>query len=341
MKGNNLFERATSELSQDAVLLWLLKESSVNKEVLSNLLGRNTKGEKVKNTLINGIDAISEPKKQKHQVDISVEFTDMNKKKHIVLIEDKTGTELHNQQMIKYIAGIPSDYDFIHFVLFKTGVFSFIEKEHFETESAAIIDKGNNYSELVRQVLPKDEKRVQGYLDTIRKTKREGISIHLFLPDSFSDICNENHFEAGWKKDYLDYFKEIVRQRKAKKKQGFNSFIAQSNYSSEQFAGIIGAGDRKGFFNRPNNGGGRRTYDYQILGFCGKNKEGDESLRNRFYIKPIILFSGNDKPFVEASIVLHFFWQVDGDKSNDMTNYLPFNKLNKAQQQSFMKTRKV
>ena len=62
----SLFDWATSELSQDAVLLWFLDNKKVNKEVLGNLLCRNIKGEKVDNSLPYGIKEILEPKKQEH-----------------------------------------------------------------------------------------------------------------------------------------------------------------------------------------------------------------------------------------------------------------------------------
>ena len=345
---NSLFDWATSELSQDAVLLWLLDNKKVNKEVLGNLLGRNIKGEKVDNSLPYGIKENIETKKQEHYVDISVEFTDQNEKKHIVLIEDKTETELHDQQMIKYIAGIPVGYEYIHFVLFKTGLFSFVEQERFELESNAISTALKGEPELPAHVLKKDEERVNKYLDTIKDMKRKEISFHLFIPDSFDDICDKNNFSAGWKDEYIEFFKTIIDKRKHDERNGFSSFLSKREYSSEQFSKAIGLEGRKeikGVFIRPNNGGGKRTYDFLILGFCGDNKDDNEDLKNRYYIKPIIRFSEKkDKSqniIVEASIIVHFNWQVDSKESNDLSNYLPYAKLYKEQQGKFKSTRDV
>lgn len=340
----SLFDWATSELSQDAVLLWLLDNKKVNKEVLGNLLCRNIKGEKVDNSLPYGIKEILEPKKQEHHVDISVEFTDQNEKKHIVLIEDKTETELHDQQMIKYIAGIPVGYEYIHFVLFKTGLFSFVEQERFELESNAISTALKGELELPAHVSKKDEERVNKYLDTIKDMKRKEISFHLFIPDSFDDICDKNNFSAGWKDEYIEFFKTIIDKRKDDERNGFSSFLSKREYSSEQFSKVIGLEGRKeikGVFIRPNNGGGKRTYDFLILGFCGDNKYNNEDLKNRYYIKPIILFSEKKDCSVEATIIMHFSWQVDGKKSNDLSNYLPYAKLNEEQQKNFKETRSV
>ena len=134
-KSNNLFNFATSELSQDAFFCWSLnwlavKEDSEDpyykygKAMLDLFLGDNTKEKytdvlikkqfivKQENNEINNstkTDSIADEKKRKNKgiIDILVLFK-IEGKTHALIIEDKTYTSQHNNQIAMYKNNLPA-----------------------------------------------------------------------------------------------------------------------------------------------------------------------------------------------------------------------------------------
>jgi len=102
----NLFEIATSELSQDAFIAWLLtwadkKYETVNKE-LNNCATEFT--HKLLNKSIK-IDKI-EVGRQLNNIDVYAIVND----KYFILIEDKKGTKEHSNQLLRYKDYIKAEY---------------------------------------------------------------------------------------------------------------------------------------------------------------------------------------------------------------------------------------
>lgn len=102
-KTNNLFNFATSELSQDAFFCWSLNWLAVKedtddpyykygKAMLDLFLGENKK------------DIYKEVKvlKQFNRIDVLVLFKDNQDNQYALIIEDKTNTSEHNEQIEKY-----------------------------------------------------------------------------------------------------------------------------------------------------------------------------------------------------------------------------------------------
>lgn len=126
MKKNNLFQFATSELSQDAIICWCLNwihypESKLYSLAveLFKLLGQENVDSSQKITI----------KKQVKKIDILVLFHDTNK---ILIIEDKTFSSEHSDQIKRYKQTIQQelstdfkvdDNTIIQTVYFKTGYF--------------------------------------------------------------------------------------------------------------------------------------------------------------------------------------------------------------------------
>ncbi len=108
MKKPNLFSFATSELSQDAMICWLLSWASPEyKDTDSELhcLGVSLieaffekHGKKV--PVINDIKV----KKQDNRIDVLCELND----EFAILIEDKTGTTNHSNQLVRYLEEVKS-----------------------------------------------------------------------------------------------------------------------------------------------------------------------------------------------------------------------------------------
>ena len=102
-KSNNLFNFATSELSQDAFFCWSLNWLAVKedtddpyykygKAMLDLFLGENKK------------DIYKEVKvlKQFNRIDVLVLFKDNQDNQYALIIEDKTNTSEHNEQIENY-----------------------------------------------------------------------------------------------------------------------------------------------------------------------------------------------------------------------------------------------
>lgn len=116
----NIFEFATSELSQDAVICWILsfyndknsKLYNLAKELLSSFVKLDAKDNKI------------EIKQQFYKTDILIHLPNTKK---VVIIEDKTYTSEHDEQIAKYVKTISESKDYkeckIYVVYFKTGFY--------------------------------------------------------------------------------------------------------------------------------------------------------------------------------------------------------------------------
>ena len=99
----NLFNYATSELSQDAFLCWLLQWGDADYQAVNEPLHKL--GKAFVNLLLNESDEKSENKfskisirLQEEKIDILCEIDD----KHLIVIEDKVGSKEHDGQLQRY-----------------------------------------------------------------------------------------------------------------------------------------------------------------------------------------------------------------------------------------------
>ena len=176
-KAPNLFNYATSELSQDAVICWLLEWAdpinekfngqlhSYGKKFLISLLEKcnQTPPEQLKTIKIY---------KQYKNIDVLLVIND----NHCVVIEDKTNTAEHSGQLDRYKQLMENDFNQhkISFIYFKTGV---------QLDYSAVTEAG--YS-------------VYTAIDFIDTFKTE-----------------ENKFPDGILKDYYQYLNCMIKETKA------------------------------------------------------------------------------------------------------------------------------
>lgn len=126
----NIFKYAKKELSQDAVITCILQEKDANaKEFIKSMLGTDCPSDF-------GIISVSN---QEYRIDVFVEIKVADENgEHLeaIIIEDKTNTFLHDDQLNKYIDAAEKSgkknvkkYNNVYFVLFKTGDYYFWEKD--------------------------------------------------------------------------------------------------------------------------------------------------------------------------------------------------------------------
>ena len=131
----NLFDYATKELSQDAMICWLLKWaasehretdrelSDVGRQLANALLAKHDAGVE--------IDTV-EVWQQQHRIDVLARINGA----HVLLIEDKTDSSDHSGQLERYYERVKSEHpnSHIHPIYFKTGNYQRQESAWIEQE---------------------------------------------------------------------------------------------------------------------------------------------------------------------------------------------------------------
>lgn len=200
-KNNNLFTYATSELSQDAFLCWLfsyamedaddeptLKECAI--DFIRQFIPDLNKEDKI---------WISEPpRKQYKSIDILLTVND----KYKVIIEDKTYTSEHDDQLKRYLNDIKNDfYDYIPIgVYFKTGFQSNLsnvkENKYLPFGREQILSTIERYTSKTDNII------FHSYYETIKSFDNE-IKGYKYLPVSDWKWSQINGFYDSIKKDEL------------------------------------------------------------------------------------------------------------------------------------------
>ena len=135
----NLFDYATKELSQDAMICWLLEWAAKENQALDRDLAKV--GFDFVNALLEKHDAdpLVDVSKlqvwQQHQrIDVLAKINDT----HVLLIEDKTDSADHSGQLERYYEAVRNDKDHqganIYPIYFKTGNYQHSEKCRIEIE---------------------------------------------------------------------------------------------------------------------------------------------------------------------------------------------------------------
>ena len=109
----NIFGYATGELSQDAVICWLIRWSAVeNAETIEDKvhkrIGRNfidamlaKHGRSLKGDIV-----CAELHQQDCGIDVLARIREQNGTEHVLLIEDKTGAGVHGDQLHRYLEAV-------------------------------------------------------------------------------------------------------------------------------------------------------------------------------------------------------------------------------------------
>lgn len=110
----NIFDYATKELSQDAMICWLIRWSeeradtdeeralkSLGQDFVSAMLSKHDR------SLSGEIETVK-IHQQDHGIDVLTCVRDENGKQYVLLIEDKTGTRDHSDQLLRYCEAVRS-----------------------------------------------------------------------------------------------------------------------------------------------------------------------------------------------------------------------------------------
>ena len=299
---NNLFKYATKELTQDAVISCLLDEKSKTsidflnamllKPITNNVPIFDIK--MIKNVYTQGKEKGAElahrNKVVPSKADVFVIFLDNEGNKHAVIIEDKVDTFLHSKQMQKYIDNVSNyknGFIYIHYVLFKTGLYYFWEK--------------NSYLKYVEEYSSNHN--------------QNNVFFYEYLVSDFEKFIDDRitKINFSWIRDYQLYIKELLL------KANNNTYWAINYHGTiDDFADSvidINALNNIDFtyeIGLPHSGSGKRQYEFKVYGICGKKaakKEIGGSETEQYYLLPVITL--NDDNTARCFLNIHKYSVVD------------------------------
>ena len=272
IKDNNIFMWATKELSQDAVVAWLLN-SELGKDFVVALLGDFIDKE--------GFDAIRNKnfdivdiETQKNSIDVLVTLK-VEDNYQAIIIEDKINSFLHNNQMLRYIEKVSQkqEYTKIYFVLFKTGTVFEWEKEEFDNRRKQIDKKTYELNELNDYFSDEKHLLMTGtYYDTkIDLTSFCGEKDDIIVPnifdyESFSAFLNNKHVQnLKHSNDILELIQNYYLEKENKGSEEDNNTEKRNSIyrMTKEFLKEQNKGYKLRMLIPPGNG--EREYDGCIL----------------------------------------------------------------------------
>ena len=312
-KNNNLFKWATKELSQDAIVAWLLNDDEIGYDLIKDMCP----------SLKNVDFDIENITTQKYSIDVLVELSVLGTSEKIaVIIEDKTDTYIHDQQMLRYIEKVSKEkkkYKKIIYVLFKTGCIYKWEREH--------------YSSLIKKI--GKGKRFFGIGDL-----NDRIDEKLIISGTY----NENSIEIKDDVDVeieeiysLDKFKKFIERYKSKNKLFDEYYFFISNESNinptdddENYHIANSVSDSKGVKLRMIRPGGAGKREYEFC-FCSEDFYSLEvedttkikKISDNFLILPFIRKKTDDD---KITYLYAINYNLIGNK-NKLHGYVPYNQL--------------
>ncbi|MCQ2336193.1 MAG: hypothetical protein MJ010_03320 [Paludibacteraceae bacterium] len=195
METPNLFNYATSELSQDAFILWLLdwanpayEETDENLHTVAQAFVYSLLDKpKFK---IESIKCI----KQKYNIDVLAIIND----KYALIVEDKTNTKAHDQQLQRYSTIVREKYtkcSELHCVYFKSGNESFYTLNKLELEYSKYIkdNSSEQFRIFFKEMLRED-------ILSILKLKEHPTSNAIFV-DYINNLCKLQKWSDSYKDD--------------------------------------------------------------------------------------------------------------------------------------------
>ena len=311
MERTNIFRFAKKELSQDAVICSILAEEDDRSIAFLQAM--------IKNHPICSECSIALPatftivhdslKQQDGNIDIFLEISS-GSARYAVIIEDKTDTSMHDQQMTQYIYQKMSKkgrkYDGCFFILFKTGKTPFWEIDGYRDEIRSI---QNGILESWQYVKPKDKAKIANQLCFLRDYT-DRIRFSYFGRRDFIDLLHQHSWEDYlWMSDYLAY----ISDDSCFQQDNIFPWMERYTGTKEQFAAVLSNDLWKRISIYMPKGRGKRYYDCAFEGICGSKARSlvpSSTIREAYYFLPVVTFEGT-----KATVKLNFHaFQNENDR---------------------------
>ena len=200
MKTPNIFKYATSELSQDAFLCWLIACADSEDKSIKNLgldfiaflyNAKNYENPAISRDNVSGLVKVNDRGAyqwaQFHKIDVYFQAT-INGKIVSFIIEDKTGSEMHGGQLTRYADMVRDDgidEDETKLIYFKTGYIYSDEEEKAKEAGYDIINLKNIVSFLEDYESSIDSDVFKGYFEYVRDMQTEMKDVLNELPSLY------------------------------------------------------------------------------------------------------------------------------------------------------------
>lgn len=196
----NIFKYATTELSQDAVICWLLSFYNDNNSKLYDL-ARDLLKLFVK---LDAEDNKIEIKQQFKKIDILIHLPNTKK---VVIIEDKKYTSEHDEQISKYVKEISDDKNYegceLYIVYFKTGFY-------YDNDKLVEYKYSNDFDNNFRSIHGED------FLKILQKYKNIDATLDMYIEyldnlirwyDIYGKFYKKNNNEWNVSNEYIAQYK--------------------------------------------------------------------------------------------------------------------------------------
>lgn len=309
---NNLFMWATKELSQDAIVAWLLNmDNKIGKEFLKAMIKVQSKVDILPNDF-----KIVNIKTQYEKIDVLVDI-EHNGEKDAIIIEDKADTFLHDYQMLKYIEKISKKkYNKIYYVLFKSGEIYSWEKAEYNNFQNKINNvkcykyTANDLNEDIKlKNLPIKDLYTGKDIDFENKLSNRVVVCDIFSKEDFEIFLKNIDIPGKWNKETLAMILNSLNSPNNKKEDYYTGYETITNFLENNYT----------FHMAMPGGSGKRPYELCIYNEeFFKIAESNEINKN-YLILPYIKWTDEKIEFK-----INYYFIADLNKAN---GYMPFKKL--------------
>lgn len=315
-RNQNLFCWATKELSQDAIIAWVLcgeNGKAFLKSLTSHKLTDNEKAlpEEFEIEAVYAQDSAAPSSK----IDIFVEIA-ADGKKYAIIIEDKTDSWIHDQQLLKYTHSVCQEkkqkrsrdakYAGIFVVVVKTGSYYFWEHEQLIAEASTIRER----IKPPRWVFTNWSDDIQQKIKEINEKKID-ISFFYYLYEDYYDFIKGCDITSAWMKDYIDYL------RAAKPEQ---SWMTDRKHSVNDLKSRLYPDAKYPFYIRRPSGGGKKAYSVEISIYGDQVGNKLASIEKRLCLLVFVELQAQGK--IKIGLNCHLFFD-----ENQPAGYCPSKKL--------------
>ena len=313
-KENNLFMWATKELSQDAIVAWLLNmDNNIGEKFLKAMIKVQPKVDILPNDF-----KIVNIKTQYEKIDVLVDI-EHNGITDAIIIEDKADTFLHDYQMLKYIEKISKKkYNNIYYVLFKSGEIYSWEKAEYEKFQKEINDNDRKHykytaddlnSDIKFNGLPIKDLYTGKDIDFENKPSNSVVVCDIFSNEDFEKFSKNIVIPGDWNKKTLEMISKSFNSANNKKEDYYTGYKKITEFLENNYT----------LHMAMPGGSGKRPYELCIYNENFFKIEESNEINKNYLILPYIKWTDKNIEFK-----INYYFIADLNKAN---GYMPFKKL--------------